>query len=40
MKKWIILTLFLGLSSTLQATENMPINKIQIHRQHTINRQD
>lgn len=40
MKKWIILTLFLGLSSALQATENMPINKIQIHRQHTINRQD
>jgi hypothetical protein len=40
MKKWIILTLFLGLSSALHATENMPINKIQIHRQHTINRQD
>lgn len=40
MKKWIILTLFLGLSSALQATENMPINKIQIHQQHTINRQD
>jgi hypothetical protein len=40
MKKWIILTLFLGLSSALQATENMPINKVQIHRQHTINRQD
>ncbi len=40
MKKWIILILFLCTCSALHASENIPINKIQIHRQHIINRQD